>query len=32
VATKTGDLGKIKAEFVLEPVNGISGAASEDTN
>jgi len=32
VATETGDLRKVKVEFTLEPVDGVSWAAGEDVD
>jgi hypothetical protein len=32
VTTETRDLGKIQAELVLEPVDGVSGLVGEDAN
>jgi hypothetical protein len=30
VTTKTGDLGKVEVELVLEPVHGVARTASKD--
>ena len=32
VTTKTSNLGEVEAELVYEPVDGVTGAASEDTD
>ena len=32
VTTKPGNLGKVQLELVLQPVNGVSGTASQDGN
>lgn len=32
VTAKTGNLGEIEAELVLEPVDSVSGTTGEDTD
>ena len=32
VATKTSNLGEVKTELVLEPVDGVAGTAGQDAD